>query len=112
MSKQPHRSYDDLVRQDVPLPDSSFRPSRDEVAAAHARKPGPTIVTDLEPNSVRAALLSLDGADLTDLNVQIEDGRALVEGSVATPEDRRRIVAAVEMLPGVVAVIDTLRVRL
>lgn len=105
-------SYDDLVRQDVPLPDTSYRPSRAEVARAHLRGTGPSIVMDSEDTAVRAALMSLDGADLSDLRVEIDDGRAILGGSVATSEDRRRIVAAIEMVPGIAAVIDTIRVRL
>ncbi len=105
-------SYDDIVRKNVPLPDSSYRPSTAEVANAEARKPGPRITADSDTTSVQAALMSLEGADITDVQVDIDSGRATIDGSVALEEDRRRIIAAVEMVPGVNAVIDRLRVRL
>jgi osmotically-inducible protein OsmY len=105
-------SYADLVRKNVPLPDSSYRPSTAEVAAAEARRPGPRITTDAEMTSVRAALMNIEGADISDVELDIDTGRATLDGSVALEEDRRRIIAAVEMIPGVNAIVDRLRVRL
>lgn len=111
MSKQHHKTYDDLVRADVPLPDSSYRPSKSEVIASENREPGPRIdAPDVE--AIRDVLVRLDGADLTDLDIQIDGGRATLEGSVAREEDRRRILQAVQGIRGIAAVIDLLRVRL
>lgn len=112
-----HRSYEDIVRATVPLPDSSKRPSRAEAAQADDRPQGPRIqyrfADDASPDetSVRAALLGLQGADLADLDVAIEGGRVEISGSVADDSDRDRIVRAVSDVPGVIAVIDTIRVR-
>ncbi len=110
------RSYDDIVRQTVPLPDTSNRPTRAEEVLSETRPPGPRIarVDDeslVDEGSMRAALLALDGADLTDLDVAIEGGRVQVDGSVADESDRDRIVRAVSDVPGVIAVIDTIRIR-
>lgn len=113
-------SYDDIVRQTVPLPDSSHRPTRAEERVAEERPPGPRIdmrdVRDgddaaVNESSLRAALLSLEGADLADLDVAVEGGRVEIDGSVADVSDRDRIVRAVSDVPGVIAVIDTLRIR-
>jgi hypothetical protein len=110
-------SYDDLVRDLVPLPDSSHRPLRADAAEAEAREPGPRITSafpeDQTPSvaTLSSALAALAGADLSDLTVALDGGRVSVEGSVATDEDRDRIVRALGDTPGVITVIDTLRVR-
>lgn len=65
----------------------------------------------VDERSMRAALLALDGTDLADLDLAIEGGRVQIKGSVADESDRDRIVRAVSDVPGVIAVIDTVRVR-
>lgn len=110
-NSKPPTTYDDLARKLTPLPDSSYRPSRAEVEAAHNRPQGPRIQAT-DHDAVRAVLANLDGADLTDIDVMIEDGLATLDGSVAKDEDRTRVVEAVHTIPGVTAVIDQLRVRL
>ena len=115
MSSQ--RSYDDIVRSTVPLPDSSRRPQRSDVAMAEERGQGPRIQArypdDETPlvDAVRDALHALHGTDIADLDLTIEGGRIQIDGSVADDSDRDRIVRAVSDVPGVIAVIDTLRVR-
>lgn len=110
-------SYDDLVRSVVPMPDSSHRPHREEVIAAETRAPGPRITTpfpeDQVPSTsaIRGALDGLVGADVSDLDISLDGGRATLDGSVATQEDRDRIVRAISGVDGVITVIDTLRVR-
>lgn len=111
------RSYDDIIRRTVPLPDSSHRPTRSEVATAEGRPLGPRVhnrYSDDEPalvDSIREALESLLGADIADIDATIEAGRVEIDGSVADADDRDRIVRAVSDVPGVIAVIDTIRVR-
>ena len=115
MSSQ--RSYDDIVRSTVPLPDSSHRPQTSEVATAEQRGQGPNVRArypdDETPllDAVRQALLAMQGADIADLDLTIEGGRVQIDGSVADDGDRDRIVRAVSDVPGVIAVIDTIRVR-
>jgi len=110
---KPPRSYDEIVRTTVPLPDSSHRPTKEEARAAADREPGPRILGEgSHIHDVRAALDALVAADLTDLDVTISDGRVVLDGSVATADDRQRIVAAVEPVVGVHAVLDRLRARL
>jgi hypothetical protein len=114
---QKKASYDDLVRASVPLSDSSRRPSRAEAHAAATRSPGPRFTAawpddDMPPPSVLLAALDvLAGADLSDLTLALDRGRITLEGSVATQEDRERIVRALGGVDGVSTVIDTLRVR-
>ncbi len=115
MSSQ--RSYDDIVRATVPLPDSSHRPSQAEATRADERPAGPRIETRfpddvaVDLTSLRAALNNLTGADLADLDVTLEGGHAEIDGSVAEDSDRDRILRAVADVPGVLAVIDRIRVR-
>ena len=116
---QKKASYDDLVRASVPLPDSSRRPSRAEARAAETRSPGPRFMSTWPdpddhtpaPSVLLAALDVLHGADLSDLTLSLDHGRITLEGSVATQNDRERIVRAVGDVDGVTTVIDTLRVR-
>ncbi|HUQ02213.1 MAG TPA: BON domain-containing protein [Kofleriaceae bacterium] len=65
----------------------------------------------MDLTSVRAALNGLSGADLADLDVTFEIGRAEIDGSVADASDRDRIIRAVSDVAGVIAVIDRIRVR-
>jgi osmotically-inducible protein OsmY len=114
----PNRTYDDIVRTTVPNPDSSHRPTRAEEHEAVEREAGPRI--HMAPGedgegptkaAVHGALAMLGAADLADLDVTIEGARLQVDGSVASKEDRDLVVRCLEDVPGVVAVIDTLRIR-
>lgn len=114
----PNRTYDDIVRTTVPNPDSSHRPTRGEEHDAVEREAGPRIHTAPGEDgdspteaAVRGALASLGTADLADLDITIEGARVQVDGSVASKEDRDIVVRSLEGVPGVVAVIDTLRIR-
>lgn len=111
-------SYDDLVRRIVPMPDTGYRPTRDEEREAEEHAEGPRIHAG-DPagqmpttESIRDTLRGLAAADLGDLDVSIENGRVTLAGSVATQRDREEIVAAITDHPGVHAVLDLLRVRL
>lgn len=114
---QKKASYDDVVRATVPLPDSSRRPTRAEVHEAVTRPPGPRFTAawpddDMPPPSVLLAALDvLHGADLSDLTLTLDRGRITLDGSVATQDDRERIVRALGEVEGVTTVIDVLRVR-
>lgn len=103
-------SYDDIVRKNVPLPDSSYRPSDAEAVDAEVPRE-PTLVG---PNqeAMRDALQALAGVDVADLQVDVDGGTATMLGSVARDSDREQIMATLRQVPGVVAVIDRLRIRL
>src|SRR5689334_11737472 len=115
----PNRTYDDIVRSTVPNPDSSHRPMQGEEHEALEREAGPRIHTAMPgengdgptEEALRDALASLGTADLADLDITIEGARVQVDGSVASKEDRDLIVRRLEGVRGVVAVIDTVRIR-
>ena len=102
----PGHSYDDLVRKHVPLPDSSHRPTHDEAVAAEVPHDLPDQIT------MRDALQALQGVDIADLQVDVAGGTATLVGSVARSIDRERITTALGKVPGVVEIIDRLRIRL
>lgn len=109
------RSYDELVRRTVPLPDSSHRPTRD--AAIAAEEPRAAAVTgsgsgDLPgDDAVREALAALEYVDVSDLTVALRGGSATLSGSVARGFDRDRITTALGRIPGVTEIVDHLRIR-
>lgn len=104
-------SYEEIVRETVILPDSSYRPTiPEEQAALHRAPPPVTVHPSMAP--IRRALAALEAVDLTDLEVALTGGHVTLAGSVATRADRDRIVAAVEAVPDHLGVIDTLRIRL
>jgi hypothetical protein len=105
---KPPRTYDDIVRGIVPLPDSSHRPSRDEVERAHEP---PRVETIGDLDELRAALAA-ERVDLDDVTFDQQGDTLFVRGSVATDRDRAAIVTAAHQLPGVERVTDALRVRL
>jgi hypothetical protein len=113
--KEPERetaSYDDITREVVPLPDSSYRPTTAEVAKAHAPPPEPTELEQVIAAAVRAAFADDGYLDGSDLGVVVEGTTAVLQGSVVTEKDRRRAVEIAEGVPGVTEVRDELRVRL
>ena len=106
-------SYDDIARRTVPLPDSSHRPTEDEVVEAHeAVNREPTELEALIAAAVRAAFADDHHLDGSDLGVDVDGTVAILTGSVVTEEDRRRAVEIARDVPGVSDVIDDLRVRL
>jgi hypothetical protein len=107
------RSYGDLVRKLVPLPDSSHRPTHGEEREAEVpREPRVASSGGAELDTVRAALHGLAGVDVADVQVDVAGTTATVTGSVARGYDRDRVVSALHAAPGVVEVIDHLRIRL
>lgn len=78
--------------------------------------PGPRIesqdeVSRIDARSIRVALLALAGTDLAELDLAIDGGSVQIVGWVADPSDRDRVVRAVADVPGVIAVIDMIRIR-
>jgi hypothetical protein len=104
------RSYEDIIRKTVPLPDSSYRPTDAERIESEVPRE-PALVGPHE-GTMRDALQALTGVDLTDLQVDVEGGTATMRGSVARKDDRDRIEATLRGVPGVDEVRDQLRIRL
>jgi hypothetical protein len=96
MPRPPAKTYDEIVRSTVVEPDSSFRPSSDQVQAA---REGFRALDDDEQalaDRVTSALASFTG-------VQVEVTRDLVtlRGRVADPAALRALEDAVARVPGV-----------
>ncbi len=104
----PH-SYDEIVRETVMLPDGSHRPMPAEEAEALSRRP-PRRTPPPGLTPIRWALAQLDEVDVAAVEVALTGSRVTLTGVVANRDARARIVAAVEAVPGVEAVVDALRV--
>ena len=110
---RPSPSYDDITRRTVPLPDSSHRPSTEEVQDAHDLvHREPTELEAMIAAAVRDGFANDHHLDGSDLGVHVEGTVAVLSGSVVTEEDRKRAVEIAREAPGVSDVIDELRVRL
>lgn len=107
--ERPGRSYEDIARTTVPLPDSSYQPTDAEKAASE--EPHLPAVTGSEV-SVQAALAALSAVDLTDLQVVVTGSTATMSGSVARRSDRDQIEAALRGVDGIAEVDDRVRIRL
>jgi hypothetical protein len=107
---KPAETYGDIARRVVPVPDSSYRPSRDDVERAH-EPPPPPLEAAADLGELRAGLAA-ERVDLDDVAFERADDTLVVRGSVATERDRAAIVAAGRKLAGVERVSDELRVRL
>jgi hypothetical protein len=107
---KPQDTYDDIARRTVPLPDSSHRPSREQVQRAH-EPPPPPLETAADVAELRAALIG-ERVDVDDVTFQQDGDTLVVRGSVATDRDRLATLAAAHQLAGITHVIDELRVRL
>ena len=110
------RTYGDLVRTTVPLPDSSYRPTVAEEQAAVA-SPGTAAAggTGGKPSTcderVRIVLAGLDHEDTADVAVAVFGGTATITGSVARGLDRDRIMTALGTIAEITTVVDELRIR-
>ena len=102
---KPPTTYDEITRRIVPDPDSSFRPSPEQVKQAYegfrALDPEEQQLLD----RVRAAL-SAGGVDHVD--VEIDRDRVTVRGKVRDPDTAARISELVRTVEGVGDVADQL----
>src|SRR5688572_22866731 len=100
-------SYDDITREVVPLPDSSFRPSTtQEAEALNPVEHEPTELEAVIAAAVRAAFADDGHLDGSDLGVVMDGTVAVLQGSVVTDNDRKRAVEIAEAVPGVTEVRD------
>src|SRR5262245_26529944 len=99
-------TYDEITRRTVPEPDSSFRPSPEQVRQAYEG------FRALDPDEqalhgrVRAAVSASAGAESVDL--EIERDRVILRGRVRDPETANRITELVRAVDGVAGVDDQL----
>ena len=95
-SRTPAKTYDDIVRRTVVDPDSSVRPSPDQVAAAHEgfRALDPD-EQDLHDRVAAAA------ADWPGVSVEVTRDLVTLRGRVPSPAALRTLEDAVARVPGV-----------
>lgn len=108
-SRKP-RSYDDIVRETVVDPDSSRRPTRDQVRAAHD---GHWELDDEERGLRDRVVTALGRGDADASGVSVEVARDLVtlRGKVSEPGMLRAIEDAVAAVPGVTTIHNQVVVR-
>ena len=102
------RSYDEIVRRTVPDPDSSWRPSNEQIRDAIAGKHVLTREEDLLFHRVTDALLDTPGIDLCGIDIEVRDTRVTLHGRCANPAAIARVVRAVASLEEVTEVVDRL----
>jgi hypothetical protein len=104
------RSYDDIVRETVVDPDSSRRPTRDQVRAAHE---GHWALDD-EERALRDRVINAlgrSGADVSGVNVDVADELVTLRGQVPEPGMLRAIEDAIAAVPGVSTIHNQVVVR-
>ena len=97
-SKAVAKSYDEIVRSTVPEPDSSFQPTPDQVRdGRHGARAQDGDERALE-GLVSAAV---SGIAISNLEVEVEHGRVVLFGQVASAEVLRQLEARLAEVPGV-----------
>jgi HSP20 family molecular chaperone IbpA len=104
---KPPTTYDEITRRIVPDPDSSFRPSPEQVRQAYegfrALDPEEQRLLD----RVRAAI-SASGLDIEHVDLEIDRDRVTVRGKVRDAETAARISERVRSVEGVGEIADQL----
>jgi len=100
-TRQPPKSYEDIVRGTVVDPDGSQRPSVEQEAEGLART-GPGYP---EEDALRSAVTErLASANITSVSVEVRRDRVTLEGTVGDPAAIGLIQALVEAIPGVTSI--------
>jgi ATP-dependent protease HslVU (ClpYQ) peptidase subunit len=107
MPNRPPRSYDEIVRRTVPEPDSSFRPSPEQVRQAFEGFRALDADEQALLERVDGALAT-SGHDLQRVTVEVERDRVTVQGTVRDHEALARVLDIVREVPGVGEVVDRL----
>jgi osmotically-inducible protein OsmY len=104
------RSYDDIVRETVVDPDSSKRPTRDQIRAAHEGH----WALDGQERALRARVLEAlgrSGADISGVTAEVARELVTLRGQVPGSEMLRVIEDAVAAIPGVSTIHNQVTVR-
>jgi hypothetical protein len=107
MPSEPPKSYDEIVRRTVPEPETSWRPSEEQVRQAY------TGFRALDPEEqklfdrVRDALFA-GGVDTTLVTIEIDHDRVTLRGEVAAGSDLAQIERIVCSVDGVSELVDWL----
>jgi hypothetical protein len=97
------KTYDEIVRKTVPEPDSSFRPSPEQVKQAYEGFRALDADEQALQQRVQSAI-----AGRGDITVEVERNRVTLRGRVRDAEDLTRIPELVRDIDGVGAVDDQL----
>lgn len=97
------KTYDEIVRKTVPEPDSSFRPSPEQVKQAYEG----FRALDADEQALHDRVVAAIGGR-GDITVEIDHDRVVLRGRVRDAADLRRIPEIVRRLDGVNAVDDQL----
>jgi osmotically-inducible protein OsmY len=97
------KTYDEIVRKTVPLPDSSIRPSPEQVRQAYEGFRALDADEQALKDRVEAAL----GAH-PNVEVEVQRDRVILRGKVSGPEELRQVPELVRGIEGVGAVDDQL----
>lgn len=97
------KSYDDIVRKTVPEPDSSWRPSAEQVKQAYEG----FRALDPDEQALQARVQSAI-AGKGDIQVEVERDRVTLRGRVRDPQDLTRLPELVRGIDGVGSVDDQL----
>lgn len=106
----PPESYEDIVRQTVPDPDSSWRPSRAQEQLAYE---GNRVLDEDEEDlllRVTSALRIAGEVDLEQIDIEIERTRVTLRGHVRSIDELPRIEHIIARVPGVEEIVDRLTV--
>lgn len=107
MARRIPKSYDEITRQTVPDPDSSWRPTPEQVAETEQGLHG----LDFEEQALRDRVheaLVLRGFNTSRIEVEITRDRVTLRGSVEHHDELPRIETTVATVEGVGEVVDWL----
>ncbi len=101
------RTYDEIVRSTVPEPDSSFRPTPQQVRQAfegfrHLDAPEQALFDRIDE------ALSTSGHDLHAVTIEVDRDHVTVRGSVSNAVALARVLEIVRSVDGVGEVVDRL----
>lgn len=97
------KTYDEIVRKTVPEPDSSFRPSPEQVRQAYEG----FRALDADEQALKDRVEAVLGAH-PNVEVEIQRDRVILRGRVSGPDELRRLPELVRGVDGVGAVDDQL----
>ncbi|HWU90025.1 MAG TPA: BON domain-containing protein [Kofleriaceae bacterium] len=94
---RPPRTYDEIVARTVPEPDSSFRPTPEQLEDT---REGHVLPTDDEQLAERVIQV-LERAGATGIKVEVEGARATLRGAMPDIETLNRIEDLARTVPGI-----------
>ena len=107
MPGQPPKSYDEITRNTVPEPDSSYRPTVGQERAAFE---GERIMSSDERvlHDAVSRALGGSGLDVSDIGIEIDGSRVTLRGRIAAVHLLPRIEAVVRDVRDVGDIVDLL----